>query len=356
MFFKIIQTWCHIENKTIPSNGIIFTEATDIYTDQQFIYYSIEEFFVGLKVKNRYNDKELTTFQRKNFIQINLGDLKENWPSANMFDENIRHIKIEIQYTNIKPLFEDSFPRTGYINSYIVDGIIQPEFVITVPLGMKIRDDGENIRLLLTKEEGEDVILHKAGVDIEHVDGKNSYHILIRDDSFNKIRSIHSKEAWYNRILVNYNVTNQSKFWFFPVFPTLLLVFGIIEYFYAPNYLKVPDVFVLSLTYVIIFITFLTFYLTLNRDGYEIPYNRFTQAITVISAIVLSIPQLIPILVNNVISPLFSLTMALIIPIILFVFILFCFVSIKKIFQVKLGISKKVKEYFLRKYSKYTIS
>lgn len=304
--FILKQTWWHIENKKHPSNSIVFTEVTDIYTDEQFIYYQIKEFFVGLKVRSRYKNHELNFIQRKDFIQINLGNLKTDWPPSNMCDENIRHVKVEIQYTDMNPNFENSFPRLGYKSTYDVDGITQPEFSITVPLGMKIRDT-KKIRLLLKRENDDDRILHIEDVNIEQIDGKNSYNILLHDDSYNFILSLPSKDIDKNKIKVNYGVTNQLKFWFFPIFPVSMLIFGILEYFFDPtNYIKFPDIFIASLTYIIIFVTFLTFYLTMVKDGHEVPLNKFTISFTILSAIILIIPQLTPLLVNYVILPIYN--------------------------------------------------
>ena len=296
--FKIIQTWWHIENKTHPSNSIVFREVTDLYTDQQFVYYRITDFFVKLKIKSRYKNYELTFIQRKDLIQINLGDLKTDWPSANMGDGNIRHVKVEIQYTDINPRFELNRLRLGYNSTYTVDGVTQPEFSITNPLGMKLRNKGKDIKLLLKKIDEDDIALYHEGVNVNHEDGKISYNVLIRDDSYKEITSIPTNENTKVEIKVRYSVTNQFKFWFFPILPVLLLSFGILEYFFQPVELNSNEEIVISLTYVIIFITFLTFYLTFMKEGYEIPWNKFLIIFTPISAILLIIPQAIPYIIS----------------------------------------------------------
>lgn len=320
--FKIIQNWWHIENKRYPSDSIVFRDVTDIYTDEQFIYYQITDYFVQLKIRSRFKNQELNFFQRGNFIQINLGNLKTDWPPSPIDNDNIRHVRLEIQYIDIRPVFEDSkffdfIPRLGYENTYTVNGITQPEFSITVPLGMKLRKKGKNIQLLLKIKKGknihifykgekgkniklllkikikniEDLRLYYEDINIDHVDGKNTYNFLIRDDSYNKIRLAPIENI--EKIKVYYNVTNQFKFWIFPAFPVLMTLFGIGAYLFYGNYAH--DDMVTSLTYIVIFITFLTFYLTLIKDGYEIPWNKFTIIFTPLTTALLIFPQLISI-------------------------------------------------------------
>lgn len=298
--FRIIQTWWHIENRTHPSNSIVLTEVTDIYTNEPFIYYHIDEYFVGLTVKNQYTNHDLVFVQRKDFIQINLGNLKKDWPKSILSDDTVRHVKVKIKYTDMNPAFEDSFPRLGYNNTYTVNGIAQPEFRITVPLGMKLKNKGKDIRLLLKKANGEFFKLHYASVDTEQVNGKLTYNILLRDNSFKKITEIPDTEASKVEIKVNYSVINQNRYKVFLIIPLLLLIFGFLEYIWAPVvYSKFPDIFIASLTYVIIFITFITFYIGLIKDGYEIPWNTHVLLLTPISAFLLIIPQMIPAIFTN---------------------------------------------------------
>ena len=236
----IKQAWWHIEDKRKPSEGVMFRQVTDIHTDQQFITCKITNYFVKLKIKSRFKGQELNFLQSGEYIRINLGNLIEDWPPAYDYHdktkENIRHVRLEIEYIDIKPkldniLFLDTIPRLGYETTHDINGITQPEFYISVPLGMKMKNGGKNAKLLLKRKfDGKDDKrrMYFEEVHIDHVDGRNAYYFLISEESYKLLRSTKAKDI--KSIKINYSVTNQFKFWFMPIFPILLILLGVISF------------------------------------------------------------------------------------------------------------------------------
>jgi hypothetical protein len=323
----IKQEWWHVEDK-FPS-GKLFRHVLDIYTKDQFLKYKIYLFFVKLKVRSRFIPNELefiqinmfeksafqsnafqsNAFQTGGYIEINLGNLEEFWPSANN-DKNLRHVRIEVEYIDVKPLFDNRkklkiVPWFGYDSTFEINGATQPEFYITIPLGMKLVNKGAHAKLLLYYRKGKQTNKKRLlfeDIYIEKIDGKNNYSFLINEKSYKFLKSIKTEDVLSLKVF--YDVSNEAKFGFFSIFPVLLLSFGILEYIFDPlGYSEFPDVFIASLTYVIIFISYLTFYITLIKDGYEIPLNKISIILTLISAILLIIPQMIPNLFIHIIYP-----------------------------------------------------
>lgn len=313
---RIKQEWWHVEDKW-PSSKV-FRHVMDIYTNEQFLKYQTHLFFIKLKGKSRFKPNELEFIQKDDFIEINLGDLEKYWPSAPEPDEKLKHVKLEVEYTDINTWYEQRkklkiIPWFGYDTSFGINGATQPEFYIILPLGMKLVEKGKNAKLLLERREKISVPggpvhniplktkLFFENIHEDKVDGKNAYSFLIKDDSYQLLKSTRPEDVIF--IEVFYDVTHEAKFGFFPVFPIALLLFGFLEYYLDPTLYAQPDAFVVSLTYVIIFISFFIFYITLLKEGYEIPWNKFTIAFTSLAAILSVIPQMIPCLINNLISP-----------------------------------------------------
>jgi len=297
--FKLKQSWWHIENKIQPSHSLIFREVTDFYTDKQFVSYQIPDYFVKLKIKSRYKPQELNFLDTGGDIRINLGDLKQNWPKTDDCPDHVRHIKLEIEYINIKPKFKKitrfHLPY-GYKSTFEIDGLTYAEFSITVPPGMKICT-GDKVKLLLKLKDGKKIRLYHEDINVTHTDGKNTYNILIDEKSYQKIKNTPSNDI--ETIKVNYEVINQKRFLLFPVFPILILIFGSIACFNYPDAYLDHNVITISLTYVIIFVAFFSFYMTFRyKDGYEIPFNRFVIGMTALSALILIIPKILPSLLN----------------------------------------------------------
>lgn len=149
----MIQSWWHFEDKVNPSDGRIVRQVSDFYTNEQFISFSIPSYFVKCKVKSRYKGNELEFIQNGSKFIINLGNLQE-WPICDEY-VYLRHIKIEIEYVDIRPDFDRLeygywILKTGYDSTIGIDNITMPEFSLTVPLGMKIVNKGlDNVKLLM---------------------------------------------------------------------------------------------------------------------------------------------------------------------------------------------------------------
>lgn len=142
-------------------------------------------------------------------------------------------------------------------------------------------------------------------VYINQNEGKRTYNFLIDAESYDKI--LKTPDEYKLNFGVQYHVTNQWRFLFIPGIAILLICLGVLEFNNTLNYLKIHPMvnsssFTVQLTYIVIIISFTTFYLNLLKERYEIPFNTFVMVtIPTITPFLLFSPQLIK-LYNDIIS------------------------------------------------------
>jgi len=315
----VIQSWWHSEDIISPIPGRIIRQVTDFYTDENIIPFNISSFFVELKVRSRFKGNELEFIQKNdshkkenNLIFINLGNLQD-WPSS-CDDETLKHVRTEVEYIDIAPVLEEvnflKVLKTSYSTSFIINEYIQPEFQLTVPLGMKLKlknntstnttnsnynNDCNFVEMLMEEEINNEssftqLSLEKGTFQM-YFDKKHKYYFLIDEKSYGAIlASMNDSKTNLKSIQVYYNIVFQNRYWLVSLFPILLIVSGLLNVFSNP----IENLSNFNLSGIIIFISFLTFFYSLIRDGYELPINKkFILATILISGFVILFPQFI---------------------------------------------------------------
>ncbi len=112
MLIKEQSSWC-FEDHVSPTKGRLIIEVMDLYTDQQFIDIHLKN-FLKLNIKRKDNNTNLpfiaspysNSGEESSFVvlTVNLGDLN-SYPTA-MDSDDLRHVKIEVEYLNIQPGFK----------------------------------------------------------------------------------------------------------------------------------------------------------------------------------------------------------------------------------------------------------
>lgn len=283
---KIKQAWWHIEDNIKPVPGKTFRQVMDLYTDKKFVLIKLNPPFIKLKIRRKDSNQEIPFITDEEGIKLNLS--KSSWPNSGYHDNFEKHIKLEIEYTDVSFKPELTFPF-GYKNSFSIDSFTQPEFSITVPRGMKLVSNGNNTKIRMKwtpkykNKKQKNIIKPLKFHDIVYInqnDGKRTYNFLIDSKSYNKI--LDTPDKYKLSFGVQYHVINQLRFLLVPGIAVLLLCFAILEIKTAWIIINIlhktvlPS-FTLKLTYVIILISFTTFYLNLLKDKYEIPFNNFVM-------------------------------------------------------------------------------
>jgi hypothetical protein len=329
---RLMQSWWKIEDVLSPSNAKIYRRVIDLHTDEAIQYISLMDRFLGLKVLNKLDNNylvflDVTEEVPKKYVEnneiimaVNLGDLSKYPSAGKVSGTKLYHVRIEIEYVDPCPFFEkrwdldiqsrflkfwNSFifkrdtnyscndkqisefhlsnfvKRPGYETSFISSGPSQPEFTLIAPRGMRIVNDYKSTKLMVVNDN-ERIKLGKANV--MRLDGKESYNLLSNKKSYDKNRLALETESL--ELKLSYIVVNKHKFYLIPLLSWILIYIGYEGFNICHSQVTSTQSPLLSFifTYIILQISFLTLYLTLRRENYEIPFNS-----TIIPSILISI-------------------------------------------------------------------
>lgn len=303
--------WWYFEDRISPSKGRVIRQVATIHTKSQIVEEKLPLNFVKFSVFGRNIGKELSFIESdklvedRNLIFINLGKL-EDYPDADYpkmtnpeindpeIDKNFKEVKTEIEYIETKPEFESLNPLfssekglSGYAGAIEIEGPAQPEFSLTVPRGMKLRKSsvkvyfGENLEELGIEE-----------IYVSKTDFNEVYNILVKGEDYDKYHKMLKKLPNPDDavLILSYSVANKNRLFTLPFFGVLIFITGFIQIL-APFMHYIPymsaifnldnimslmkfDISVVLAQFIII-VSFLTLYLSLRRENYEIPFNVF---------------------------------------------------------------------------------
>ena len=151
------QIWHHFEDKLNPSRSQMIRQVMDFYTNEEFVKIDLVDTskaistqntdIFGLQIKSRNPVRELPFIHEENSIYVNIGKFK--WPKERFVINNYKrrkHVKLEIKFFEANPDIEKHL--RGYIANFGISLPIRPEFSITVPRGMKMKENWIPIFLL----------------------------------------------------------------------------------------------------------------------------------------------------------------------------------------------------------------
>jgi hypothetical protein len=306
MLIKEQSSWC-FEDRVSPTKGRLIMEVMDLYTDQQFIDIHLKN-FLKLNIKRRdlntnlpFIASPLSNSGESSFVvlTVNLGELN-SYPKAMDPDNDLRHVKLELEYLNIEAGFEKKqFQKpwinpTGYTSTTRIDGPTQHEYSIILPKGMKL--DKTNSSPKLYYELPNDIGELQLNIKYEEkIEGNEIYHLLINEKDYdNKFEVLKNPEVTFH---LTYSASNKSIYIiFFPVFSVMMLTFvstlfiPVLIQFLTTGVvltLNLIEFFSILIPQTIVLFPFTYYYLDSRRRDFEVPFNRFTEYVILLSIIVL---------------------------------------------------------------------
>lgn len=307
MLIKKQSSWC-FEDRISPTSGRVIKEVMDLYTDEQFIHIKIKD-FLRLTIKRAdlntnlpfiATSQQSTSKEESEFIylKVNLGDLNSYPMVQDYSGKNLRHVKLEIEYLNIKPGFEKKPFKlgknsTGYISTTRIDGPSQHEYLIIIPKGMKLdkKELSPQLYYVLQDKCGE----LKININyIENIDGNEIYHLLIDESNYEDNFEILSNQdvVFY----LSYSVSNQLEYIIlFPVFSSMMLAFVFILFvpvlmqFISGRALTLGliEFFSILIPQTIVLFPYTYYYIDSSRRNFEIPFSRYTEYVILIAILIL---------------------------------------------------------------------
>jgi hypothetical protein len=330
---EIEQSWWHIEDQLKPSNCRTIRQVMDFYSKKEYIEYDLppsDGEISGLQIINRENKGELGFIVENHKLFVNLGNF-ENLPGEMLISEDNliisrfktslrKHVKLEIKYMEQykKPGLGFDFNKwhfwDGYTGYFTIELPIRPEFMITVPFGMEIKDKGKKLELTLfriyepelrnnlenkkethskcpekwyykifnaTKEKFsknkeeffanfEEIPLKVEYPIVTKKDGKRIYSYTISQKAMDIILDTPETSVV---LQTTYYVKNERKFWGVTLFAGILIFFTLVEIWRIlidPKNVGNPE-----LSMLIALFSFTAFVLTLQKEDYEIPCVNF---------------------------------------------------------------------------------
>jgi hypothetical protein len=324
---KILQTWWHIEDIYFPSKGRRIRQVMDLATNESSI--SIDSLsdckFVGLKIIARnINNKELSFLERKNnmefSISINLdpltqfpqycdpeaknfqqikSEIADDYPEAcspHENVENLRQIKLEIDYILIdikflnydNRIFHDRIIPKKY-TTHEIQGLIHPEFYITLPQGWRIsgkKHEGDAVILKcfierenstlpsLSPNNREIIILNLNEPFIKTTERNRTYNYLVNDVSYSQISpKITPKCKIYFKLSFESNLCDEivgvSLFQYvFAGFSVAIFGLNILKFLGVSRFKLDCNA---GIAYLIVLMGFAYYYGNLVEVGYDLP-------------------------------------------------------------------------------------
>lgn len=283
------QTWYHIEDQTKPGFSRKTIQIINACTSKNYleIDFNIRTFF-GLKIRDKFTNEESSYRLDGKKLTINLGNMA-NFPKGldtfNRKSVNItknREIKIEIIYN--EPLKVEK-TLNGYKSYFTTYWAIRPEFIIKVPKGMEINNNGKTIRLGIIINQKK--IMHKLNnvyllepdITSDLQDNKLIYTYVINDNNYTKI--LDSDDNAEMIFTCEYKVSYDKKFYIIPFFAIIMLLLAISQIAkFTSNNIKLID-----LGFLIALFSYSFLIITLHREQYEIPFVTFVDSVVLINMI-----------------------------------------------------------------------
>ncbi|HTX61254.1 MAG TPA: hypothetical protein VMC48_03020 [Methanobacterium sp.] len=303
MLIKQQSSWS-FEDRLSPTPGRMIKEVIDLYTDEQMVHIKLKD-FLRLNIKRSDNNENLPFIGTQKpsiskgesefiYFAVNLGDLN-SYPKV---EGTLRHVKLEIEYLNIYPGFwKKSYKLgrnpTGYISTTRIDGPSQHEYLIKLPLGMKLdqKELSPELIYVLPQETGR---LQLNINYLEKVDGNEVVHLLINEDDYEeKYEIIRNPEVIF---YLSYSVSNQPEYIIlFPVLATMMLAFVFILFIPVLNQflsgntapLGLIEFFNILIPQTIVLFPFTYYYIDSSRRNFEIPFSIYTELVIMLAIIFL---------------------------------------------------------------------
>lgn len=291
---KTLQSWWHIEDQISPSDGQIIREVRDITTSQDYLEVFLPAAFVGLGVRARNLNKELSYIEDPCYnhkFYLILGNL-DDWPHVNVWGDGEEPlIKYEIKYTLIEPNFDKKW--SGYNAQIETEDFIQPEFYLMLPAGLRIKElDFFKSKLssklpslfhlknkwvpikkialhILYSDHGENKSI-RLGLEKPYIleeDHKRKYCLVIDKSSYQYIKHL---DVEHVKFQLSYETIFELKYFLFPIVGitlSLLAFLRICALIGDPTIANIS----FGISYVIILVSFTGSYFGAHREGYNLP-------------------------------------------------------------------------------------
>lgn len=233
----------------------------DLLTDDPLIKFPMEPGFLeDMEIFGVNRDWFIPFLEENGQLIINLGNL-DQW--IGVADERgLKHVKLEIKFILVDPEFELKRFNRGYKGIIDLTEAEEMELHITLPLGMKMDHSNEGNQIMLSNRSGKRISIAASSVlDKDH---RRRYDFLVNS---HHLKSISTTEN--ELIKLDYDTDNEREYYVITVIGLGLFVFALFRMFEALDGQIEFDI-----RYLAAAVAFISLYITMLREKYELPFRK----------------------------------------------------------------------------------
>ncbi len=262
----------YIEDQVVPSPARRVRMVLDILTDENIIKFPLDkELLEDMEIFGVNRDWYIPFLEEKDQLIINLGDLNQ-W--IGVPDENgLKHVKLDIRFVLVNPGFIFGRFNRSYQGLLELTEAEEMELHITLPLGMKMKSKGDLGEISLTRVDNSDKSVSIPASSILDTDHKRRYDFLV---NLKHLKSILNPEKGDELVKLNYDVVNEKEYYVITVIGLGLFAFALFRMFdLLDGHIE------FDIRYLAAAVAFISLYITLLREKYEIPFRKVLVYTTV---------------------------------------------------------------------------
>jgi hypothetical protein len=244
----------------------------DLLTDDPIIKFPMEKGVLeDMEIFGVNRDWFIPFLEENNQLRIDLGNL-DQWIGTP--DERwLKHVKLDIKFVLVKPKFSLNSLNKGYKGIVELTEAEEMELHITLPLGMKMSHKKEVSEITLSKKNNESKSISIPATSILDKDRRRRYDFLVNSSHLKSILNSDNPDEMIN---LNYEVTNEKEYYVITVIGLGLFVFAL---FRMVDMLDGHIEF--DIRYLAAAVAFISLYITLLREKYELPFRKVLVYTTV---------------------------------------------------------------------------
>jgi len=171
----------YIEDQIVPSPARKVRIVMDLLTDEPLIKLPMEKGLLeDMEIFGVNRDWFIPFLEEDDELIINLGNL-DQW--IGIPDERrLKHVKLDVKFILVNPEFELGRFNRGYMGIVEFNEAEEMELHITLPLGMKMSNNGKVSEIKLSKKNNESKTIFIPSSSILDKDRRRRYDFLINPD------------------------------------------------------------------------------------------------------------------------------------------------------------------------------
>jgi hypothetical protein len=266
------KTRVYIEDQIVPSPARHVRMVLDVLTDENIIRFPMEKEIVeDMEIFGVNRDWDIPFLEEKNHLIINLGDLNQWIGTAD--ERGLKHVKLDIKFVLVNPEFKLKRFNRGYLGKVEITEAEEMELHITLPLGMKMphKRGVDEIKLSIEDDEKRSISIPVSSVLDK--DRRRRYDFLVNNEH---LKTILSPENPHEMVDLEYRVINEKEYYVLTVIGIGLFIFAVFRFIILISGNAEFDI-----RYLAAVVAFISLYITMLREKYEIPLRKILVSTTV---------------------------------------------------------------------------